>query len=137
MNEQTFESAKSSLDAWAIILQSVVRDDMTLCFRIFPTTSACNEVLPSSPFLISLSLRRYHSPISTQLPTTLSTTLTATLPDDRRFHRQFGEPTSSPFIDPGNITEIRSRRLTTRRTPKTPLLSTRALTGVNLSVPGR
>ena len=40
MNEQTFENAKASLDAWAIILQSVVRDAMTLRFRIFPTASA-------------------------------------------------------------------------------------------------
>jgi hypothetical protein len=35
MNEQTFENAKASLDERAIILQSVVRDAMTLCFRIF------------------------------------------------------------------------------------------------------
>ena len=35
MNEQTFENTKASLDARAIILQSAVRDAMTLRFRIF------------------------------------------------------------------------------------------------------
>ena len=35
MNQQTFENAKASLDARAIILQSVVRDATTLRFRIF------------------------------------------------------------------------------------------------------
>ena len=44
MNEQTLENTKASLDARAIILQSVVRDALTLRFRIFPTATALLEV---------------------------------------------------------------------------------------------
>ena len=39
MSEQTFENTKASLDARAIILQSAVRDALTLRFRI-PTACA-------------------------------------------------------------------------------------------------
>ena len=51
MNEQTFDNAKVSLDARAIILQSVVRDVMTLRFRIFPTVSALLAAFSRPAFL--------------------------------------------------------------------------------------
>ena len=51
MNEQTFENAKASLDARAIILQSVVRDAMTLRVRIFRLHAPFWRLSPGPAFL--------------------------------------------------------------------------------------
>ena len=51
MNDQTFENAQESLDALAIIWQSVVRDAMTLCFRIFRLYLPFWRLSPGPAFL--------------------------------------------------------------------------------------
>ena len=51
MSDQTFENTKVSLDARAIILQSAVRDALTLRFRIFRLRPPFWRLSPGPAFL--------------------------------------------------------------------------------------
>ena len=63
MSEQTFGNTKASLDARAIILQSAVRDALTLRFRIFRLRppfwrlSPGPEFLPKANFFVGCCLQ--------------------------------------------------------------------------------